>query len=275
MLRRLGPADAAALGELCARDPVANVFVAAQLAGSGLDPWRLVGQVWGYEVGGSLVSACYSGGNLAPVEATPQSVVAFARQALRAGRRCGSVVGPADVVAALWSRLRPGWGPAREERMCQPLMLLRDAPRLAPDPQVRPTETADLDLLVPACAAMFTEEVGVPPYSPGGEAQYRSAVADLVRAGRSFARFDEHGVVFKAEVGAVGESVCQVQGVWVAPRRRGEGLAAGGMAAVACHARARLAPWVSLYVNHFNAPALAAYRRAGFEQVGTFATVLL
>jgi predicted GNAT family acetyltransferase len=31
---------------------------------------------------------------------------------------------------------------------------------------------------------------------------------------------------------------------------------------------------VSLYVNAYNLPALAAYRRVGFRQVGTFATVL-
>jgi hypothetical protein len=30
----------------------------------------------------------------------------------------------------------------------------------------------------------------------------------------------------------------------------------------------------SLYVNSFNAPALAAYRRIGFRQVGRYATVL-
>lgn len=32
---------------------------------------------------------------------------------------------------------------------------------------------------------------------------------------------------------------------------------------------------VSLYVNDFNTPALGLYRSLGFEQVGTFATVLL
>ena len=32
---------------------------------------------------------------------------------------------------------------------------------------------------------------------------------------------------------------------------------------------------VSLYVNDYNAPAMALYRSLGFEQVGLFATVLL
>ncbi|WP_415803386.1 GNAT family N-acetyltransferase, partial [Isoptericola cucumis] len=81
-------------------------------------------------------------------------------------------------------------------------------------------------------------------------------------------------VAFKAELGAVAGGVAQVQGVWVAPALRGRGLAAPGMAAVVTAARRDVAPVVSLYVNAYNAPALATYRRVGFEQVGTFATVL-
>jgi predicted GNAT family acetyltransferase len=62
--------------------------------------------------------------------------------------------------------------------------------------------------------------------------------------------------------------------VWVEPELRGRGLAAPGMAAVVELTRRQVAPVVSLYVNSFNAPALATYRRVGFEQVGTFATIL-
>ena len=36
----------------------------------------------------------------------------------------------------------------------------------------------------------------------------------------------------------------------------------------------QVAPVVTLYVNDYNAPALAAYRRVGFTQVGTFASIL-
>jgi predicted GNAT family acetyltransferase len=46
------------------------------------------------------------------------------------------------------------------------------------------------------------------------------------------------------------------------------------MAAVVHHARAALAPTVSLYVNEYNAPARAAYRRAGFREVGAMMSVL-
>ena len=66
----------------------------------------------------------------------------------------------------------------------------------------------------------------------------------------------------------------QVQGVWTAPEWRGRGIASTGMAAVIRDTLKRVAPSVSLYVNDYNGPARRVYQRCGFEQVGTFATVL-
>jgi predicted GNAT family acetyltransferase len=65
-----------------------------------------------------------------------------------------------------------------------------------------------------------------------------------------------------------------VQGVWVAPALRGRGIGTAGTAAVVEYARTVLAPVVSLYVNGFNHPARAAYRRVGFREVGQYASVL-
>lgn len=81
-------------------------------------------------------------------------------------------------------------------------------------------------------------------------------------------------MVFKAEIGAVTPEACQIQGVWVAPDRRGEGLSETGMAAVLEYALRDFSPLVSLYVNDYNAPARAAYRRVGFREVGAFASIL-
>jgi hypothetical protein len=46
------------------------------------------------------------------------------------------------------------------------------------------------------------------------------------------------------------------------------------MAAVVDHALERVAPAVCLYVNDYNAPARAVYRKVGFEEYGTFMSVL-
>ena len=81
--------------------------------------------------------------------------------------------------------------------------------------------------------------------------------------------------MFKADVGSVALGVAQIQGVWVAPRWRGHGLAVPAMAAVVEQVRAEVAPVVTLYVNDFNASARATYARVGFTEIGSFATVLL
>jgi predicted GNAT family acetyltransferase len=46
------------------------------------------------------------------------------------------------------------------------------------------------------------------------------------------------------------------------------------MAAVVVEASRSFAPLVSLYVNDYNAPARAAYLRAGFVETGRFMSVL-
>jgi predicted GNAT family acetyltransferase len=274
-LRVLTLADLPAAVRVAERDPVANVFVLSRLVGGGLTPTRGGGEVWGYSVEGELCSLLYVGANVVPVEADAAAVEAFAARALRTGRRCSSIVGPADAVLPLWERLAPVWGPAREVRRNQPLMAV-DAcdPAIAPDPRVRTVARGQLDVLMPACVAMFTEEVGISPVGADGGLLYRCRIAELVESGRAFARIEDDEVVFKAEIGAATPAVCQVQGVWVEPGRRGRGLAAPGVAAVVELARGFIAPTVTLYVNDFNSAALATYRRVGFRQVGTFASVL-
>jgi predicted GNAT family acetyltransferase len=60
----------------------------------------------------------------------------------------------------------------------------------------------------------------------------------------------------------------------VRPEFRGQGLAAPGMSAVVELSRASISPVVSLYVNDFNTPGRATYRRAGFREVGELMSVL-
>jgi uncharacterized protein len=273
-VRLLDERDRSAVLAICDRDPVTNVFVSSRVRALGLEPGRLGAQMWGHAPGGRLDSLCYSGANLVPVAATPDAVAAFAERALKQGRRCSSVVGPAAEVQALWALLRPRWGPARDVRPVQPVMVTAGPPLVPPDPLVRRVRLDELDILWPACVAMFTEEVGVSPTIGDGGASYRTRLEQLIRGGRAFARIEHGRVIFKAEIGAITPQVCQVQGVWVRPDRRGQGLAAPGMATIVVEAARSIAPLVSLYVNDYNHPARAAYRRVGFTETGRLMSVL-
>jgi uncharacterized protein len=271
----LEPSDLDAALAVLDRDPVANAFVTARVQVAGLDPWRLGGEMWGWYAGGRLESLCYAGANLVPICAGPAAVRAFAERARRAGRRCSSIVGPAGPTADLWAQLERSWGPAREVRAHQPLMVTRALPEtVAPDPLVRRVRREEMDVIMPACVAMFTEEVGISPLAGDGGLLYQARVAELVTTGRSFARIEDGRVIFKAEIGAVTRHACQIQGVWVAPEHRGQGLSETGMAAVLHYALRDAAPIASLYVNDFNTAARAAYRRVGFTETGAFMSVL-
>lgn len=273
--RVLEPSDLGAALAILESEPVANAFVTSRVQVAGLDPWRLGGEMWGWYADGRLCSLCYSGANLVPICATPEAVRAFADRARRTGRRCSSIVGPAESTAQLWRLLEPSWGPARDVRAHQPLMVTEQlADGIEPDPYLRRIRKDEMNVIMPACVAMFTEEVGISPMAGDGGLLYQARVAELVAAGRSFARIDDGKVVFKAEIGAATTQACQIQGVWVAPEFRGRGLSESGMAAVLRYALQDVAPVVSLYVNDYNTAARAAYRRVGFREVGAFMSVL-
>jgi predicted GNAT family acetyltransferase len=153
-------------------------------------------------------------------------------------------------------------------------MAIDGPPLVEPDPDVRLVEPHEVDVLLPACVAMFTEEVGVSPLTGDGGALYRARVEELIATGRAFARLEDGVVAFKAEIGAATRAACQVQGVWVHPSLRRRGIGTAGMAAVVIAAQASIAPVVSLYVNDFNIPARRSYKKVGFKEIGTFASVL-
>ena len=273
-VRPLGSPDLDAFLELTARDPVVNVFAEYRARTTNLEPRWLGGEMWGRFEDGLLVSACHVGANLVPVQARADDARAFAERALARGRSVSTLVGPQEAVRVFWNGVAGTWGRPRETRWDQPHLEIAGPPAVAPDPAVRRTTRDDMTELYPACVAMYTEEVGVSPEHGGGSDLYRARVAQLVNRGWSFARFDGGRLVFKAEVACATPHAAQVQGVWVAPDRRGEGLAVSGMAAVVDLVRREVAPVVSLYVNDWNTPARRAYERVGFRETARFSTVM-
>ncbi|MEB3063522.1 GNAT family N-acetyltransferase [[Mycobacterium] zoologicum] len=264
--------DAAAVWRVLDADPVGSCMVAARVADHGVDPRSIGGELW--TRGGVDESLCYAGPNMIPLRGSPADLTAFADQAVSSIRRCSSLVGRAELVLPMWQRLADVWGPARDVRESQPLMALRTMPACSLDPEVRQVRPDELDAYLVAAVDMFIGEVGVDPRAGDGGRTYRRRVANLIAAGRAWARFERGKVIFKAEVGAQSPTVGQIQGVWVHPERRGQGLGTGGTAMLAAVivGTGRIA---SLYVNDFNEVARATYERVGFIETGTFATVLL
>ncbi|HEY7226070.1 MAG TPA: GNAT family N-acetyltransferase [Micromonosporaceae bacterium] len=272
--RELDDTERAAVERVLESEPIAAAQVAERVHAAGLGR-RVDVRVLGYGGRARLESLCWHGTNLIPVHATSAAVHAFADHAATHPRLCSSLVGEADAVLGLWHDLADTWGPARDVRPCQPLLVTQMPPAIPPDPTVRLVRPHELDKLFPAAVAMYTEEVGVSPLVGDGGRDYRNRLADLVRSRRAYAKFLGGRVVFKAELAVVTRHTAQVQGVWVAPEWRGRGLGTMAMSAVVRDALRRVAPSVSLYVNDYNTAARRVYARCGFRQQGMFATVLL
>ena len=275
LVRQLAQPDRDRALRLLATDPVENLFVAARIDGFGLDPIRMGCTVWGYERGDNLVSLCHVGSNVVPVGIDQTIAVAFAE---RIGRRRGAaaIMGEAGQVELLHTvlseRWGDSWGQARDVRPSQPLMVIERPAGCDPDPRVRQMTLADFDAYYRAAVAMYTEEVGVSPLDASGS--YARYVRSLIEQRRAFGIVDERGeVIFKSDVGSALGPVCQVQGVWLQPGLRGQGLSIPAMAAVLEMCRLRW-PTVSLYVNDYNTRARRLYERVGFRTVGKLATVL-
>ncbi len=274
-LRALTPADQDEALELCARDPASNVFVAARIQEGALV--SMPGSVLGVHRRGTLVGLAWASANLVPAECDEEALDAVAQRVRRWRRQCASIFGPSAQVRGLWERLAPGWGPARSIRDHQPLMSTALAPTrlgLGVSPLVRRARPDEVDVVLPAAASMFTDEIGYPPFV-GSSAGYRSIIAGLVAAGHTYVWIEDRVALFKADIGSVGVGAAQIQGVWLTPRLRGQGIAKPLVAAVTESVLRDIAGLATLYVNDYNAAARATYLGLGYREVGSFTTVLL
>lgn len=271
--RILTNADVAAARRIVAEDPVTNVFVGSRIDAGVLAPGG-PGLLWGWPAD-DPVALLHAGANLVPVATDAEPLPAFVEAAGRR-RTCQSIVGPSWIALPLWRALGERWGrtysQVRELRARQPVMATADAPRTIPDPRVRPITVADFDSYFRASVAMYTEEVGADPLA-AGDASYRSYCRWLVDLGRAYGIVENGRVIFKSDIGAASGSAAQIQGVWLDPALRGQGLSEPAMAAVTEYVLADYSI-ACLYVNDFNVRAVRCYERVGYQQVGEFATVL-
>jgi uncharacterized protein len=124
----------------------------------------------------------------------------------------------------------------------------------------------DLEELVPACAAMHKEEVGIDPMERDAVG-YRERVRELIDRKRSIIRVVGDHIASKCEYSAVTAEAVQLMGVWTAPRDRRRGLSRELLREVCGHLF-RKGKTVTLFVNDFNKPAIGLYESLGFKRIG-------
>ena len=269
-LRALSDDDAGPALAFLRRDPLINVYLISRLLEE-----RFVSATQTVEVryNRDIVLVASLATNVvmasdrdAPQEITDAAIAIVAERILTRMLPVRAIISPAVLVDALWRRLHSLLDPPTVVRMSQPVYAISgrfDFPDLR---ETRFSTPRDLDALVPACAAMHKEEVGIDPLERDAIG-YRERIRELVEKKRSIIRVDNGHIAAKCEFSAVTPDAVQLMGVWTDPslRRRGFGRA---LLREVCGHLARKGKSVTLFVNDFNRPAIALYESLGFRQIG-------
>jgi RimJ/RimL family protein N-acetyltransferase len=244
----------------CAREPVERVFL-EDVARRGL------GRFYGVaNASGSLTSLCHAGANVVP---SGTDTGAFAP--IAAASHARMIIGELDAVSELWETARDRLPPAREDRPHQPVYTISEPPPSG-ETGLRVATHADLDRLVPACAAAHELELHVDPLARDPDA-FRWRTAAQIDEGRSWIWIEDDVILFKAEASAWTPEAVQLQQVWVDPEMRGRGLGARGMRDLV-RLLLGTTPTVTLFVRAENAPAIATYEAIGMQKAIEYRSIL-
>ena len=244
----------------CAESPVERVFL-EDIARRGLGRFLAVPGEKGLE------ALCHVGMNISPAGS---GCGAFERPALASQARM--IVGTHDAVSELWNQTSSRFPPPHRDNPLEPVYELR-APPPPGDSGMRRALNADLDLLLPACAAAHEEELGVNPLERDRDG-FRWRTRVQITAGRSWLWEDRGRILFKAEASAWTPSAVQLQQVWSDPVVRGQGFARRALSDLARLLLART-PCVCLFVRAENERAIRLYESVGMERIGYFRSIVL
>ena len=214
-----------------------------------------------------LTALCHLGSNVVP---SGSGCGAFADLAGKSGARM--LIGEERAVTDLWDAARKKLPRPRLDRPGQPVYAIADPPP-AGDTGMRAATVADLDLLIPSCAAAHFEELGVDPLrrDPDG---FRWRTRTQIEEGRSWLWAEGDVIRFKAEASAWTPDAVQLQQVWTDPPARRQGFAGRALRDLIRLLLERT-PTVCLFVRAENAPAIRLYESVGMHHVLDYRSVLL
>jgi hypothetical protein len=247
--------------EFCSRSPVERVFLEEMAL-------RSIGRFVGLQGDdGSLRALCHAGANLVP---SGEGCGAFADTAMRSSSRM--IIGEERAVDELWAAAGGLMPSPREDRPGQPVYTIASPPP-AGGTGLRPAMLADLDRLLPACAAAHELELGIDPRQRD-EDGFRWRVRSQIEDGRSWLWLEDGVILFKAEASAWTPTTVQIQQVWVDPGARGHGYAKRGLADL-IRLLLDSTPVVTLFVRTDNLPAIQLYDSIGMKRVLTYRSILV
>jgi predicted GNAT family acetyltransferase len=178
-----------------------------------------------------------------------------------------------DKVEQFWNHYGDDGQPMR--LACRELLfeLKQSVEVLEPVAGLRLATLADLDLVAPVQAAMAEAESGINPMQIDPEG-FLKRCARRISKNRVWVVVEEGRLIFKTDVQAQTPEVMYLEGIYVAPDRRGTGLGRRSFSQV-CRTLFEQTRSICLLVNEENERAHSFYRMCGFKCVSNYDTIFL
>ena len=259
--------------EFLRQRPLHTAYISGLIQDNGLVSAQNRGIFYGYRNSlGELEGVALIGHAILMEAATDAALKGFAEIA----QSCST----AHIIMCEEERLERFWGyyatgGKQMRRACRELLFELRWPcdSASQSPRLRLATADDLELLIPIHAEMALEESGINPLESYREG-FLQRYADRVARGRTWVLTEGRSLIFKAEVVAETPGSTYIEGVWVSPAVRRQGLGRSCMSQLA-----RMLLWrtksLCLFVNDENEQAQGFYRQAGYHVRSVYDTIFV
>jgi GNAT superfamily N-acetyltransferase len=247
--------------------PVHTVVMTSFIKDNGLENPLNRGAFYGYKNAEGTLEGVALIGHTTLVEARSEDALRALAHAARASEvPLHLIMSDGANAESFWKHLGNG---AQPRLVCEELLFEISFPFLVQkcDREIRTARMEELQEVAEAQAAIAFMECGVDPMTRDREG-FLKRVARRIEQGRIFVVFENGEMIFKADVIAETSDVIYLEGIYVAPSHRGQGIGSACLAGLSLELLNRV-QHISLLSNVSFTDAHRSYLKAGYKNMGS------
>jgi predicted GNAT family acetyltransferase len=256
-----------------AERPLHTVYLSGFILDNGVVSLLNRGSFYGYRNSSGRLEGVALIGHATLFEIRSHEALAAFASLAQNSTRTHMLMGEIEKVENFWKLYSEGGQAPR--LMCRELLFEQRFPVEVrkPVPGLRRATLRDLEMLLPVHAALAYEESGVNPMlkDPNG---FRLRCARRIEQGRVWVLMENGRLIFKADIISDTPDIIYLEGIYVAPEDRGQGIGSRCLSQLTRNLLTRTKV-VSLLVNEQNEEASEFYLKAGFKLRAQYDTIFL
>jgi predicted GNAT family acetyltransferase len=256
-----------------AERPLHTVYLAGYILDNGVVSPLNRGSFYGYRNSAGRLEGVALIGHATLFEARSAGALAAFASLAQECSRTHMLLGEMEKVQSFWDCYAEG---GQEPRlMCRELLFELRFPVEVKKPVrgLRQATLRDLDLVMPVQAELAEAESGINPLlkDPKG---FRMRCARRIEQGRVWVLMENGQLIFKADILSETSEIAYLEGIYVTPEQRRQGLGLRCLSQLSRNLLAR-AKALSLLVNEQHKEAASFYLKAGFKLRSQYDTIFL